>query len=1279
MKTINKGFVKVEKFEATQDENGNWVPVGEVLETAEAQNALSTAILQRVRAASSGHPSGWFAGSTSSNPSASSGDLTKPGIYYPQIFISEFPTAFPGSFPGQKPSDTATATIYAPNRDGFGLYHGTFRSLGYADRDSDESKTVLVIKHRFDPDISRDRSIQSIGISHITSLKLAAPFAQTSTQILDVTYTIEIDLSDIQDPIFTRSEKTLRKQLSYPAGSANSLSGSVPGRSILMPQSKLKKGVALGIEDDITSRQTNTGGEEKVPYFDNSLSTTYAFRDPNGYSPNNLTNQIDGIHIPQYPTIDYTTATTKAGMLLGTVVATADPRYQRNIHEWHNSKGSTSRLTGDIDVKVFVSQQSIADSSTTSAIQNVFPRNASNTLPYQDVDALATGTGALVLSDSDVSGGSSWTANEDGLAKKYRVKITTGGEVGVSEYYLQRRNWAGTAGNLYHPRLTPLPYANMQNTSVNDSDGFGLKVIPFADDSKHGYHGQNPSLAKNSYSGKFNENILGAGVNYKHPEFITYDKTGFTVMHMNDVGKNFEANFSQICQVVVKQNTARDIYVADVNSGLWKVERTVGQSESEATVTRLLASSAVDDTTCRGVQIKNDGTIWAVFDEEMCSSADDGSTWTVYNASTGTQFKLDGVADTTSGTSNPQRIFGFTMDRYNAEDRFFIPARDSTKLSNEDYSFQYFWWSRDGSATGTSDQVYSNAGLNYCYPNINLRAGNDSVWCSKGGVWYAAAYTASSYMKASTYKGTWYSQGYAYSTNYKTPIYGVKAHWWQDENGEEWVLGASRNADNNMLVAVRSDRFVPSDNTVNYSFFGGTMSGFDNNPHEDGGKRLNDGFNTTNGILSGVTNSTLHQILGMVSPTNFITQASSRSFMQVGLPGSSTDSAGSPNVGDWVDYGWNGSAWVEGSTSSKTTHASRDSLVDGLTIKFDGADAGSFVATEFYDGYVYNGILKDDATTFSIDVKQTYLDVDTTTDFASTVPAASSGVVVTEPAYLGDARTQSNTLTSQKVVHWAEQGNWSVVQIDDNVSYPIMMRSEQGMQGDCTITFTLAEMNLYTTNSQGARIGLTPLHTSPTTDSFQYNAHGDALQFRYGGRPNTTDSAGDLTLTFYQGTSTVQNTVTLTDYDPSDVFKIERTSGNVKWYRNNTLIQTSSIIDDNEKVNFFFIKDAYGAGNAILQDIELTYIDSDGPRVTVGDGVSTGVSNSDFRKIVSNSTTRDDFNEIFIDGVPATINYDYSIPPAGECTILPHSGKVKFDPSDAGATITGRIGYLKKF
>ena len=1272
MNNINKGFVKVEKFEAIQDKDGNWVPVGEVLETVEKQNALSTILLQRMTAQDNNR-AGAFMGSSSTNFSSSSGDLTQPGTQYPQIFISEFPTASPGSLPGYRSSSSHTTLPKAPNRDGFGLYIGTFRTLDYDDRDSDESKTILTIKHRFDPDVSRERSIKAIGIANITSLNLGSPFIQTSSQILDVTYTIEIDLSDLNDPVFARREKMQRKQLSYPAGYINN-DDLIPRNTLILPQSKVKAGSVQGFHKNYASTQPNSGSDLIPRHYQNSLDTTEIFKDPQGHHFN-ITNQLDGVYDLSTPTIDYTNATQKPGMLLGSIVTVQDPSYERNIHEWHSSKGTTYRASGDPTIWAFHSQQSVIDSASGSAIQNTFPRTAASTLPYQDVDALATGTGTIRITDSDVSGGSSWTANEDGLAKKYRINITTGGPTGTAEYTVEKRNWAGTGGNNHYPRIAPMLYTNYQNPSSSDSDGRGKVAMPFADDVTYDYHGQNPYKARSGTGGNFNDNILTARKMYKYPEFITYDRTGFTVMHMNQPGQNFETNFSDICQLVVHQNAARDIYVADKSTGLWKVERTVGQSESESTVTRLTASNAADDTVCRGVQVKNDGQIWAIFGEEMCSSSDGGSTWSVYNATTGTQFKLGNILDTSSSSSTPERVGGFTMDRYHSEDRFFIPLKGATELSHSDYTYYYYWWSRAGSASGTSDELYTSSGLNYTYQNLNLRSGDDAVWCSKGGVFYAAPPSASSQLKAGNFRSTtWYNQGYTWSSTYKSPVFGSKAHWWQDENGEEYVLGVSYTGSNTPAVAVRSDRFDSSDNTSSYSMFGGSLSGNANNPHE--AKRMNDGYFSGDGDrFFGTTNQFMPTMLGLIEPGTAIVSNNAQ-YCAMSFTGSTTDSAGSPKIGDWTTYGWNGSSWVEGSTTPKTTHTSRDSLIDGLSIKFGGTDAGSWVSTEYFDTYAYNGILKDNATAFSVDLKQSYLDVDTTTDFESTVPTHTAGTV-TEPVYLG--LTQSNaSYTTQKVTFWAEQGDWSIITSDDNISYSTIMRSEQEMQGDLSITFKLAEMNIYATQPQGVRIGLIDLHTNPS-GQFQQNYHSDWMWLQYGGRPNTTDSAGDLELQFRQGSSSLQATVQLTDYDPSDVFKIERSNGNVIWYRNNVAIHTSNIVGDNEKVNFFVRKDEYGAGNIVLKDITATYIDSDGPCVTVGNGATTGASNADFRKIVENSTFRDVYNEIFIDGVPATINYDYSTPGAGECTVLPHSGKLRFDPTDAGATITGTIGYLKKF
>lgn len=1279
MKNINKGFVKADKYEAIQDENGNWVPVGEVVESVEDQNALVLSIVQRINAQNM-VSTGNFAGITSTNQSARGGSLEEQGNYGPMIFLSEFPVATPGGFPGKKTSSTFTSPIYGPKNDptgNGGVYKGSFRSLSYDDRDSDESKTIVVLKHRFDPDVTRTRTIRSIGIAHITSLALGAPFTQSPSQIVDVTYTIEIDLSNIEEPVFSRSEKTIRKQLSFPTGWYSMSHGYVPNRIVILPQSKLKNGVAMGIED--RTKQTLTSypnGMSQLPEFDHNptASWTASYEDPEGYHLNSI-NYLDGVYGVQYSSIALNVPTEHAGMLLGSTVAGFDDVRGLNVHDWHNSKGSISRYTTSCDIFEFQKQESISDSASGSAVQNVFPRTSENTLPYQDVDALATGTGTFRISDSD-GVGSSWTANEDGLAKKYRINITTGGATGVSEYNIERRNWGGTAGNKHEPRIVPLLYTNLQSGNSNDSDGFGSTMRPFAGDERYNYHGQNPARVTGGTSGKLGENIVTGSAMYKYPEFITYDKTGFTVMHMNQPGQNFDANFSQICQLVVKQNAAKDIYVADISSGLWKVTRTVGQSESEATVTRLTATGAADDTVCRGVQIKNDGTIWAIFGEEMCSSADDGSSWTVYNGSTATQFKLETVMDTSVGGTEPQRIAGFTMDRYHADDRFAIPRRNATDLGNDDFDQYFYWWSRAGSAGGTTDALGQYSG-SYAYPSHALRPGNDSIWCSKGGLFHLAPTYSSGYLGVAAFRQNVYNQGYAYGSNGKSPAYGIKCHWWQDANGEEYVLGSTSTSTGLKFSAVKSDLWDSSDCTSNYSFFDGTLGNTADQRHVH--KLLNDNLSDTYSNLSGNTNNTTFGMLGLIDPGTAIFSGGgneSRQYVAHSLTGSVTDSAGSPKIGDWTQYGWNGSSWVEGSSASKATHTSRESIIDGLSVKFDGTDAASFVATEFYDAYLFNGVLKDDASTFSVDLKQSYLDVDTTTDFETTVPSFVSGVV-TEPVYLSTVQTTISS--SNDLTIWAEQGRWALVQTQIH-NYPQNLRSEQAMQGDFSITFKLAEINLNTTNiAYGVKIGLTELHPD-IENTYNLNAYSDWMHLAYGGRPNTTDSAADLSIQFKSGTGTLQSTVVLTDYDPSDEFKIERSNGNVEWFRNNTSIHTSSLVNDNTKVNFWVQSEPQSHGTLILDDIEATYIDSDGPRVTVGNGTSTGASNADFRKVVENSTFRDDYNEIFIDGVPAAINYNpLSLPAVGECTLLAHSGRLKFDASDAGATITGKVGYLKKF
>lgn len=87
---------------------------------------------------------------------------------------------------------------------------------------------------------------------------------------------------------------------------------------------------------------------------------------------------------------------------------------------------------------------------------------------------------------------------------------------------------------------------------------------------------------------------------------------------------------------------------------------------------------------------------------------------------------------------------------------------------------------------------------------------------------------------------------------------------------------------------------------------------------------------------------------------------------------------GSPNIVDGlivqllpdiaeISYGWNGSAWVEGSTNSKTTHTGAEVLLNGLTVRFtNGTNPPHFINTEIFTQSINYGLLKDNATSIEI-------------------------------------------------------------------------------------------------------------------------------------------------------------------------------------------------------------------------------------------------------------------------------------------------------------------------
>jgi hypothetical protein len=75
----------------------------------------------------------------------------------------------------------------------------------------------------------------------------------------------------------------------------------------------------------------------------------------------------------------------------------------------------------------------------------------------------------------------------------------------------------------------------------------------------------------------------------------------------------------------------------------------------------------------------------------------------------------------------------------------------------------------------------------------------------------------------------------------------------------------------------------------------------------------------------------------------------------------------------WLDYGWNGTNWVKDNPGSKTTHITADTILNGLTIRFqDGDTAQQFVITDEFTQGVNYGLLKDNATSIDSYISQWY-------------------------------------------------------------------------------------------------------------------------------------------------------------------------------------------------------------------------------------------------------------------------------------------------------------------
>jgi hypothetical protein len=974
-------------------------------------------------------------------------------------------------------------------------------------------------------------------------------------------------------------------------------------------------------------------------------------------------------------------------MLFGHQFSTSIPG--ASLSDWHGMPIKSFSVMSNRDWGVHVTAQPVSK-GVLSSVQNTYARgvdDGSYRLPALDVDALASSLTDVIVTDDG-----SWasTVNEP-FVHQYRIEITQGGLVGTAEYRIRRRRCTGWAYGSYQPH--PIAIPNMKTR---------LHQTHLDDTVTSVRHGQVERFV----------------FEYLWPEFLTVGPEGITVVHVNGDWENIDADsaiplsVSDILQVAPERDNVSfdltgNLYVACGNTGLWKVTRSSGGPVSA--VNQITPIGITNPNSCRAVVVNRaNGDVWAIFHDTtdatcyLAKSTDMGSTWTLYDETTNPQFLLP---DYTSGTPGPSNIIGIQISPYNGNNEMFICAPDvvSTEAFLSNYtSNQGFWWSESGSSP-TSDAVrYNDATRGSGWVKVKIVASksvtplHDGSWVMSGD--YASGNrnygpsTARAFFGGATPSATFDTTATSTGRN----MYGAAGNliYHDDLSNQDYLIG-------------------PRD-----GFHFGTPYRFSiTAANVDFVARLPAEFNTSNGLLlytaasPSVTTSTLTSTnypVGYAECAKFFYNFLEHIGKGIFVGNRSWFDADDvyPNAYNYITFygdglvttehqipwfeswGWNGSSWEMGQVGNRVTHSTDELILDGLTLRFDdhgGVDP--LITGEYYDVYVYDGVLLDSATAITQRVYNFMTATSPGTDFTpGTVPASDVGSVVSEPLYLAftGVATAHTGLSDPQV--WGEPGKIIGGSNGGNTVY-----TEHRLSGDFEVRFKLVQFGDYLDANYWPRIGLTnwsAIEGAPTNLSTTDPGHRLHIRYVRTGMNNVTNDL-EYTVQIRTGTfaGTLVNTLNVTDGSEDDVFAFRRTSGTVELLINGVSVHNFGTINDDLCFTNYTLQQTSGTtglesnadanGGWTLYDGEVDY-DINRRYVEIGNGIDTGASDINLMRM---AVERLDGLELVVnlDGIPATLLADsVTAPGPGEVNVLPYSGRLWFNAADAGKAITGNWRILKK-
>ena len=320
-------------------------------------------------------------------------------------------------------------------------------------------------------------------------------------------------------------------------------------------------------------------------------------------------------------------------------------------------------------------------------VQNIFNHSAGGTEPFQQVSALATGSGAV-----NATGVGTWT--NPNWPEYYRISIANTGDVGTARYSLSQRsisgftaNSSGTVGTGSSWTSSPSPLSITPSCSVNTPQG-GVHDATLTPTGSFHYKRVHP----NRY-----EHVLGNVVKQDDTSIVTWDTTGVTRYNLKDnVYTPWDATTTPALPVMNIKSCACDtvgnVWVACSVTGLWKID------VASNTVSNITTFDTVTTASVHAVEVGLGNKIFVVVAGGIFSSADSGTTWVAES------FSYVGISD-----GNWDRVYWIKIQRNSPSYRMAIMYSD-----NAGGTGTTVWWSTaatsaiTGPTWSTADWYTSN-------------------------------------------------------------------------------------------------------------------------------------------------------------------------------------------------------------------------------------------------------------------------------------------------------------------------------------------------------------------------------------------------------------------------------------------------------------------------------------------------------------------------------------------------------------------------------------------